>query len=305
MPPLNALRAFEAAARCGTMTAAADELCVTPGAISRQVRQLETYLGVSLFEGSKSKPQRTQAASVLLVGISAVFDQIEASVRAVDDGEHGTLDVACYSTFTVKWLIPRLYSFRVSYPDIEVRLSVTDAISDRTKDVALARYDLLISVGQAINSEGREAAQRRSRIDLFPEYLGPVLAPSLALALKLRKPSDLMRARLLQTTGRLNAWQMWSDSVGTKKLTPTDVPFEHYYFTLEAAIAGLGVCVAPWHLVMDDIAAGRLLAPFGFRESGYRYVAVRRTQSSKKLDRFCEWLTQQVAATSRPPHPPK
>ena len=125
LPPLNALRAFEAAARLGRMTAAADELSVTPGAISRQVQLLEASLGQRLFEGSKNKPQRTQTGKTLLPALSNALDSMEAAVRAVSDHASGTLDVACFSTFTVKWLIPRLFDFNALYPDIEVRLRTT------------------------------------------------------------------------------------------------------------------------------------------------------------------------------------
>ena len=111
LPPLNALRSFEAAARLGRMTAAAEELAVTPGAVSRQVRQLEQSLGMRLFEGSKNKPQLTAAARTLLPALSAALDQIEDAVRAASQEGRGTLDVLCFNTFTVKWLIPRLYDF--------------------------------------------------------------------------------------------------------------------------------------------------------------------------------------------------
>ena len=109
LPPLNALRAFEAAGRLGRMTAAADELAVTPGAISRQVRQLEDALGVALFEGTKHSPALTDAGRLLLPAISVALDQIETAVRAVADEPGSTLDVSCFSTFTMRWLIPRLY----------------------------------------------------------------------------------------------------------------------------------------------------------------------------------------------------
>jgi DNA-binding transcriptional LysR family regulator len=131
LAPLNALRAFEAAARLGRMNAAAIELAVTPGAISRQVKQLEESLNVQLFEGSKHKPQLTAAARVLLPALSAALDQIEASVRAVSNGgAEGTLDVSCFSTFTVKWLIPRLFDFHAQHPEVEVRLQATGQAAD-------------------------------------------------------------------------------------------------------------------------------------------------------------------------------
>lgn len=290
LPPLNALRAFEAAARLGRMTAAADELAVTPGAISRQVRQLELSLGFSLFEGSKNKPQLTTAAKTLLPALSAAFNQIEAAVRAVSDEENGTLDISCFSTFTAKWLIPRIYHFNALYPDIEIRLRTSGHVADADRD----RYDLTITVADA------EETDDVTVLPLFPERLGPVLAPSLAAKIKLRNPKDLGGKPLLHTRTRLNAWRMWADSLGCVLPASSGQEFEHYYFTLEAAISGLGIGIAPWHLVMDDIHAGRLVAPLGFHESGYQYVAKRRQQRNGKLDKFCVWLQAQARETPSP-----
>ncbi len=290
LPSLNALRAFEAAARLGRMTAAADELAVTPGAISRQVRHLELTLGIQLFEGSKNKPQLTAAAKMLLPALSTAFDQIETAVRTVSQHDKGTLDISCFSTFTAKWLIPRLYQFNVLHPDIEIRLSTAEPTSDIDRE----RYDLIITVDDADN------ADHVNVLPLFSERLGPVLAPSLAAKIQLRKPTDLVGKPLLHTRTRLNAWQMWGESVSFVWPIQGGLEFEHYYFTLEAAIGGLGICVAPWHLVIDDIHAGRLVAPFGFQNSSYAYVAKRRRQPNKKLDKFCDWLKDQAHKTLPP-----
>lgn len=293
LPSLNALRAFEAAARLGRMTAAAEELAVTPGAISRQVRQLELGLGVRLFEGTKNKPELTAAARGLLPALSAALDQIEAAVRAVREEDRATLDVSCFSTFTVKWLIPRLYDFNALHPDIEIRLSAAEQVVASDGE----RYDLVITLESALNADPATV------LPLFPERLGPVLAPSLAARLALRHPADLPGKPLLHTRTRLNAWQMWGGALGCVLAAQPGPEFEHYYFTLEAAIGGLGICIAPWHLVIDDIRAGRLLAPLGFQDSGGQYVAKRRAQPNPRLDRFCDWLQQQARETPAPSGP--
>lgn len=284
LPPLNALRAFEAAARLGRMTAAAEELSVTPGAISRQVRQLEQSLGVVLFEGAKNKPQLTAAGASLWPALSAALDQMEAAVREVRNGEAGTLDVCCFSTFTVKWLIPRLYGFNALQPDTEVRLSAAEHAPDLDRD----RYDLVITVAE------RDSQPSATLLPLFVERLGPVMAPALAARAALRQPQDLAGLPLLHTTTRPDAWRMWCASRGLDLAVQAGPAFEHYYFTLEAAVGGLGVCIAPWHLVMDDLRAGRLVAPLGFEESAYQYVARRRAGPHARLDSFCGWLQQQA-----------
>lgn len=288
LPSLNALRAFEAAARLGRMTAAADELSVTPGAISRQVRQLETSLGLRLFEGSKNKPLLTQQGSALLSGLSAAFDQMESTLRAVTEQAQGTVDVCCLGSFSMRWLIPRLYRFNALHPGIEVRLSTSKAQTQPSDE----RYDVVIDVQE-------QAAQAPSR-ELFAEYLGPVLAPALAATLVLDSAEDLAGLALLRTKTRRNAWTMWCDSQGMPTLEATGAEFEHYYFSLEAALGGLGVCVAPWHLVADEVRAGRLLAPFGFQRSGYRYVARSRPRH-QHAESFCQWLMQQAEQMPLPP----
>jgi DNA-binding transcriptional LysR family regulator len=128
-----------------------------------------------------------------------------------------------------------------------------------------------------------------------------VLAPALAARLPLHTASDLDQHTLLQSKTRLNAWGMWAAAQGCTPPTPNGTVYEHYYFTLQAAVAGLGVCVAPWHLVADDVNAGRLLAPLSFCDSGYRYVAKRRPQRSQKLDLFCAWLQVQANQTGPAP----
>lgn len=289
LPPLNALRAFEAAARLGRMTAAAEEMSVSPGAISRQVQQLERSLGMPLFEGSKNRPRLTDAGNKLLPVLSAAFQNIEDTVREISDGNRGPLDVACFSTFTVKWLIPRLFDFSARYPNIEIRLRTTDADDGRVS------CDLSIMVDETANGDDA------SVLPLFSEWLGPVLAPPLASQLNLESPADLAGQVLLRTRTRRNAWDMWSTAAKTSPSAAAGAEFEHYYFTLEAAVRGLGIAVAPWHLVIDDLESGRLVAPFGFRLSGYQYVAQRHTaRSHPQLDVFCDWLATQAKAMPEP-----
>ncbi|CAN7155248.1 LysR substrate-binding domain-containing protein [Acidovorax sp. LjRoot129] len=303
LPPLSALRAFEAAARLGRMTAAADELSVTPGAISRQVRQLEQHLGVALFDGSKARPTLTPAAHVLQPVLSNAFAHIADAVREVSDPRRGPLDVACFSTFTVKWLIPRLFDFQARHPGIEVRLRTTDAGTDAQRQ----HGDLAITAEEA---SGPLDASREQR--LFAEHLGPVLSPELAQRVALKQPADLADPALaplrLHTRTRRNAWAMWGTAAGATVPVPTPAQsgpeFEHYYFTLEAAVRGLGIAVAPWHLVMDDVLAGRLVAPLGFVASGYDYVVRRRASGPlPRLDVFCAWLQAQADANPVPPGP--
>lgn len=280
LPSLNALRAFEAAGRHGRMTAAAGELNVTHSAVSRQVQHLEELLGVQLFEGPKNDLRLTEAGRLLLPGLTAAFDQIEAAVRLVADTEGGSLDVSCLGTLTMRWLIPRLYRFRAEHPGIEVRLSASDSPVDFARD----GFDVAIRVGREPWPENGDVHH------LFAEQFGPVLAPRLA-----RQSADFSGITLLHTRTRPHAWRDWCERSGLELNISSGTEYEHFYFMLEAATAGLGVCVAPWPLVADDIRAGRLIAPLGFISSGQDYVALtRRSRKHPKSALFCDWLQSEA-----------
>lgn len=291
LPSLNALRAFESAARHGRMTLAAGELAVTHGAVSRQVRQLEEALGVKLFEGPKNRPVLTEAGRALLPYLTAAFDRIEAGIRAVADGDSGTLDVSCLGTFTMRWLIPRLNRFQAAHPHIDVRLSASDAPVDFTRE----GYDVAIRVTSGPPPADMVVAE------LFAEWVGPVLAPSLAAGAGLRRPEDFRAVPLLHTRTRRHAWASWAAKVGWTTGTLDGAEFEHFYYMLEGATAGLGAAIAPWPLVVDDLRAGRLVAPLGFVPSGQSYVVARRPRRSRKAEAFCAWAMREGLDMPTPP----
>lgn len=288
IPSLNALRAFEAAGRQGRMTLAADELNVTHSAISRQIKHLEAVLGVPLFEGPKNNLRLTEAGTVLLAGLGSAFDQIDASVRLVADTEEGALDISCPGTFSMRWLIPRLYRFQAEHPKIEVRLTASSRPVDFDRD----GFDVAIRVGDPPSPRGGEV------VPLFPEQTGLVLAPPLLHT----AAGDFIGLAQLHTRTRPRAWENWRARSGRTVGAGPRLDYEHFYFMLEAARAGLGVCVAPWPYVIDDINAGRLTAPFGFTDSGHYYVALRRERRNRKASLFCSWLRQE-AETFSATHP--
>jgi DNA-binding transcriptional LysR family regulator len=287
LPPLGALRAFEAAARHGRMILAAEELSVTPGAVSRQVRLLEEDLGVALFDGPKSKPRLTDAGRALAPRLAGAFDELEAATQAARAGQAAVLDISCLSTFLMRWLIPRLHRFTSQYPGIDVRLSAADGPVDPDR----ARFDAVITV------EAETPAAPRFH-PLFPEWLGPVAAP--ALAAQIAGRDDLSRVPLLHTQTRPEAWPAWAARLGWAETRFDGPRYEHYYYTLEAASAGLGVCLAPWHLVAADVASGRLAAPLGFTRSGYHYGLRCKRHAQPALEPFRLWLLAEAAAQPLP-----
>ncbi len=287
--PVAALRAFEAAARHGQLTAAAEELAVTHGAISRHVSHLEAFIGTQLFEGARNRPKLTAEGRVFGFALTAAFDQIEDALRIIAKGDDSILDVACLSTFAMRWLIPRLHDFSAKYPRYDVRLA-TDDRPPRTKiDVQI----LVLSPGDPIPDNCSL---------LFQEQLGLIVAPSVAKD----DPSGL-RARAaklpqLETRTRPRVWHEWSrlTSHDGQGMAPISRMFDHYHLTIEAALNGLGAAIAPWHLVAGDVASGRLTAPYGFLPSGYRYVLKVEQSGRRKTEHFAKWLKEAVAAFPEP-----
>lgn len=299
LPSLNALRSFEAAARHGSMTRAADALGVTHGAVSRQVRGLEAELGIALLENRRGRLLLTDAGTRLMGVLEDAFDRIAQGVEALRGDTSSDIAVSSFGSFAMRWLIPRLHRFQSAHPDLIVRLTTSDS------DVTLAQgaFDLAIRVGvaaQLANPAGVTA------VPLFAEFAGPVLAPALLQAHPLATPGALLQASLLHTDTRPEAWPEWF--AGHDIVMPSEVEaqsFEHVYFMLEAAMAGLGVAIGFWHLVADDIQGGRLCAPFGFMPTGRQYMALLRPHGAGAAEIFAAWLRAEAAAfmASHPPVP--
>ncbi|WP_226574408.1 LysR substrate-binding domain-containing protein [Acuticoccus sediminis] len=285
--PLNALRAFESTARLGQMTLAADELGVTHGAVSRQVRSLEDVLGVALFEGPRNHLTLTPAGRELHPDLTRAFDLIDSAVTRITEPDRQTLDVSCLGTFSMRWLIPRLFDFHDTHPAIEVRLTTDDMPVDFRRQ----RLDAAVRVGTG-PWPGAVVTP------LFDEFVGPVLSPKIAPpdaapGASFTAISGLPR---LHTRTRLAAWPDWCASEGAPPGSGEGRTYEHFYFMLEAATAGLGVAIAPEVLVRDDVAAGRLVAPFGFVASGMRYVALSPEGSGGRERPFITWLADRAKA---------
>jgi DNA-binding transcriptional LysR family regulator len=281
LPSLNALRAFEAVARHGRLVDAAAELGVTHGAVSRQIGQLERHLDVRLFRRESNRLRLTEPGAQLARTLTSAFDLIRSGVDQLRRRDGVRLNVSCLGTFAMRWLIPRLFRFQSRYPDLDVRLSTSDAPVDFDTD----DIDLAIRIGAPPWPTGIDADV------LFSEEAGPVLSPELQETLDLREPDDLARAPLLHTQTRTAAWADWARRIGVAGLAVEQGQmFEHLYFMLQAAASGLGVAIGPWPLVADDIAAGRLVAPFGFRPSGLDYVVLRAPRRGRRADAFAAWL---------------
>jgi DNA-binding transcriptional LysR family regulator len=289
LPSLNALRAFEAAARLGSVTAAADELHVTHGAVSRQVKLLEQLLGSPLFHRAGTGLRLSETGARLLPALTSAFDLMEAGVAQATRARGGQLTVSCLGTFTMRWLIPRLFAFRAAHPDIEVQLSASDGPVNFLRD----------GVDLAIRAERPPWPAGVAVRPFVEEEVGPVLSAALQERLRLHAPADLARATLLHTETRTRAWADWFGAVGRAEVKPAAAQtFEHFYFMLQAAASGLGVAIGPKVLVDDDLSAGRLVAPFGFVKSGLSYISIRPRRTDSRAALFEDWLVAQAGSAA-------
>lgn len=282
--PLAALRAFEATARHGRFTLAANELGVTHGAISKHVSQLEAHIGVPLFKGARNQPTLTDEGKIFSYALTAAFDQIDDAVRIISKRGAGVLDVACLSTLAMRWLIPRLQDFSGKYPQYDVRLATDDRQTRRMVDVEILVVppDVAIRDGSSV---------------LFKEQLGLVFASSLGNEIvgNQQVAADLPR---LETRTRPSVWTEWTRLVGQerRRWNQANKVFDHYHLTIEAALSGLGAAIVPWHLVVNEIEHNRLVAPWGFFPSEYRYVVRAGHAGNSKINVFIDWLKAETAS---------
>lgn len=288
LPPLNALRAFEAAGRLGSFKQAAAELHVTSGAISQSVRLLEDWLGALLFERHNRRVILTPAAKAYLVEIGPLFERIaQATARfGLPDPAPRILLVNALATFTLRWLVPRLEAFRASHPGIDVQVHTSNKAVESLKDP----YDIIIRGGpDTLYGYSTRTFLREDRL--------PVCSPALLERLPLRVPQELERHTLLHTSSLPRLWPDWLASAEVPTLQPAaGVVFDHFYLTLQAAIDGLGIAMGPTALVASDLQAGRLVTPFtGPRLTSRSYCAYVPDQklSDETVQLFCSWLEGQ------------
>lgn len=292
LPPLSALRAFEAFARRGRMTLAADELCVTHGAVSRQIRSLEEAVGLDLTEGPRHRLRLTQAGQRLAATLSDAFDHVEQVLTDLKATQHAELHISCVGTLAIRWLIPRLPTFHARHPG--VRVKVTESYAP--VDFARERFDAAIRVAESAPVAGARAHA------FLENHHGPVVAPALVGA----GPTGLEGLTRLTTGTRQTAWEEWEAHSGVKLPTPPDTQeFEHIFYTLEAAAAGLGVGLSPWVYVAGDVAAGRLAAPLGFAPTPSRFWLLTPTGAARTVVAdFAAWLDEEAAKVPAPPQVP-
>jgi LysR family transcriptional regulator, glycine cleavage system transcriptional activator len=290
LPPLSSLRSFEAVARQLSFSKAAEELHVTPGAVSQQIRALEELLGTRLFDRTKRWVSLTDVGTRILPDIQAGLDILSRAVstKTTSIGER-TLTISVAPSFASKWLLPRLPSFYDQHADIDLRISATVGLADFKRD----KVDLAIRLGQG-NYPGLHVEP------LFAEALTPLCSPELLKGKgQLKKPDDLRKHRLIHDTSipgadGHTAWDQWLALAGAKQVSADrGVRFTLAELAMQAAIDGGGVVLGRIVLAEGDLAAGRLVRPFKpVLPLDVSYFLVRPTGTVPRKEILCfrDWL---------------
>ncbi|MFT5814409.1 MAG: LysR family glycine cleavage system transcriptional activator [Psychroserpens sp.] len=289
LPPLNALRAFEASARQLSFTRAAEELFVTQAAISHQIKALEDNLGIKLFMRKNRSLLLTEEGQSYYLDIKDVFNALhDATERLLARGDKGAITVSLQPSFAIHWLVPRLNTFSLLHPDIDVRIKAVDQPENSlTEDVDLAIY------------YGRGRWKDIHSEQLHTEYLIPVCSPLLLSGKKpLNNIEDLANHTLLHDTSRRD-WKRWFKHVDVRGGNVNHGPiFSHSSMVLQAAIHGQGVALAHSVLAKPDIDSGRLVCPFKdvlVSKNSYYIVCREQQLELGKIAAFREWVLQTVA----------
>ncbi len=288
LPPLNALKAFEAAARHLSFTKAADELFVTQAAVSHQIKALEEHLGLKLFMRKNRALLLTDEGQAYHLDIKDIFNGIyEATERLLARGDKGAITVSLPPSFAIQWLVPRLNLFSELHPDIDIRIKAVDADEGLlTDDVDVAVY-----FGRG-NWSGLYATK------LHTEFLTPVCSPHLLSSEKpLDDMSDLRHHNLLHDSNR-KYWKLWVRKFALKDVNVNHGPiFSHSNMVIQAAVLGQGVALGHSVLARPELEAGRLIQPFQERlitKNSYYFVSRESQKDIGKINVFREWMLELI-----------
>ena len=296
MRHLKAFHVFHVAAALENYSKAADKLCITHGAVSKQIKTLETHLAVSLFYRDGRHVKLTPAGKLLSGYTEQAFNALEAGVQHVTQVTHKHLEVSCEPTLTMRWLMPRLSDFYQDNVDADVRLSTAGG------PVILGSNGLSL----AIRRDDFPLLHDYQQTPLVEEWVGPVFSPEYWQQVQ----NDAGKIKLLHSQTRPQAWDNWlqGNAVSCLKVQSLKVQseqtFAHFYFCLQAVVDNLGAAIGSYPLVMDDLERGNLVAPFGFKRSGHNYillsqddVLLRKCREPDVLQQnFIDWLQLNLAA---------
>jgi LysR family glycine cleavage system transcriptional activator len=296
LPPINALRTFEAAARHGSFKKAAEVLHMTPSAVSHQIKSLEELLGVALFRRATRKVHLTDRGRAYLPPVREALDLLrEATERVTAKPDKAVLNISAAPSFAVGWLMPRLSAFQVAHPEIETRLNA----SIEMVDFADSDIDLAIRHTAKVDTPGL-AAHR-----LMEEELIPVASPQLLERQPLETPNDLAKVQLIHSVPRMGRWRSWLRAMGADKVDAESGPkFDHDAMAVQAALSGMGVAIVNRGLVAKQLGDGTLVAPFPHdlhSDLAFWLVYPRTRGDDPAIRAFRDWLFEQVGQTAAGP----
>jgi len=294
LPPLKALRAFEAAARYKSFRNAASELNVSQSAISHQVRHLEEYLGIQLFVRTPRAVELSAAGAYYFPIIREAFDSIDdCTQRLTSPHEKNVLTVQMYSTFAVRWLMPRLSDFQKSHPGIQVRLNTSQVDADFSE----RGIDLALMIGQRRQNEihYEYLFSPTTQAVCSPRYLEDANESGTPL----KKPADLVGHPILQVYPSANDWLVWLEHNEVQGVDPDEgMRFDSYDHALKMAARGMGVALAMQPYVAEDLEVGHLVDIFPdlrVRTMGHWFLTYPKERAKvQKIQIFQQWLKEQI-----------
>lgn len=295
LPPLTALRAFEAAARHMSFAKAADELNVTPAALSFQIKSLEDHLGTAVFRRLNRAVELTEAGRALAPGLADGFQSLAGAWRAaLRTTETAALTITAGPAFTAKWLAPRLYEFAQAHPEVNLRFAATLKSLDLIRD----NVDVALRFGKETAIEGvlsRTLAQ---------EWVSPVMTPDFAA--RFPTPQSLTEAPLIidESIDFLRPsvnWAAWFQVMGIDHTPKHGTRFSQADHAIDAALAGVGVVLGRRALVVKDIADGRLVAPYRVAlnsQASFRFLCLKGTETRPAIAQFYQWILSEIEKTA-------
>jgi len=289
LPSINALTAFEAVARTGSFSGAAEELGLTQGAVSRQVLSLEETLELKLFDRSRQGAKLTNAGSAYAAEIGPALRRISSATlnMITTKGHGGSIVLGILPTFGTRWLVPRLPRFFDLHPDVTLnfmtRLESRDLVQDG--------LDAAILVG--------DGSWPNCVVDpLVDEDLLPVCSPEFLQTAEIYQPGDVIKHQLLHLRTRPNAWRRWLTENATQPGDTPGMSFEQFGMTAQAAMAGIGIAILPVFLITDELASGRLVPVFDQTvrsDMAYYYVYPQANADVPAVRALGDWLAEEAA----------
>ncbi|WCP69542.1 LysR family transcriptional regulator [Vibrio tubiashii] len=279
MRHLKSFHVFHVAAQCSNYSEAAEQLNITHGAVSKQIKVLENYLDQTLFVKQGRNVRLSQQGELLKTYTEQAFQALETGVAKLETHNQNVLEVSCEPTLTMRWLMPRLSTFNDDFAT-DVRLSTAGGA------INLERSGL----SMAIRRDDFAIPHDYQQTPLIEEWVGPVMSPEYWQQVE----QDLTTMKLLHSHTRPLAWENWCNELNKPELLANEQQtFAHFYFSLQASVDGLGATIGSYPLVADDLQRGNLIAPFGFVPSGHSYTLLSKNQPATKLeDQFRLWLLE-------------